>query len=82
MSTNYSIGPGVVIKKRKNPTRKKIEKRYEFEAVEGGSIDDFKGDYRMYEHESTEVISDTDSEITVEWVMNNGSEYTATYTIQ
>lgn len=80
-NTTYSVGPGVVIKKRKNPTGKKVEKRYKAsEVLEGGSIDDLKDDFRMYEHESTEVVSDQDTELTVEWIMNNGNEYTVKYT--
>lgn len=79
-NTTYSIGPGVVIKKRKNPTGKKVEKRYKASTVsEGGSLDDLKNEYRLYDRESTEVVSDVDSELTVEWVLTNGSEYTVTY---
>ena len=80
MGTSYIIGPGVVIKKRSNPTGKKVEKRYKADTVvEGGSLVDLKNDYRLYDRDSAEVVSDTDDEITVEWVLNNDAEYTVTY---
>lgn len=78
---SYSVGPGVVIKKKRNPTGKKIEKRYKLSSVDG-SESKFRDLFRLHDYEENAVVKDEDGEIIVDWTLTDGSEFTVTYTEQ